>query len=130
MLRWKIISSSYMQAILIPPKFYLINIGCTLVQTMLCKLQQKFTMILHFHVHLLLHCFTPFNDSKYFWTGREYGKADYRWLVADPTIVSLELLTVVLDGTLCLILIYAILTHQPWRHFIQITLCVCELYGG
>lgn len=63
-------------------------------------------------------------------TGQEYGKADYRWLVADPGIVSLEILTVVVDGALCLLLIYAILTDKPWRHFVQISLCVCELYGG
>ncbi|KAG9339463.1 hypothetical protein JZ751_023601 [Albula glossodonta] len=61
---------------------------------------------------------------------KEYGKADTRWLHSDPTIVSLELLTVVLDGLLALVLIYAILKDKHYRHFIQITLCVCELYGG
>ncbi|OBS66741.1 hypothetical protein A6R68_04713 [Neotoma lepida] len=62
--------------------------------------------------------------------GKEYGKADARWLYSDPTIVSLELLTVVLDGFLALVLIYAIVKEKYYRHFIQITLCVCELYGG
>lgn len=61
---------------------------------------------------------------------KEYGKADSRWLHSDPTIVSLELLTVVLDGFLALLLIYAIVKDKHYRHFIQITLCVCELYGG
>ncbi|XP_004844210.1 emopamil-binding protein-like [Heterocephalus glaber] len=61
---------------------------------------------------------------------KEYGKADARWLYLDPTIVSLEILTVVLDGFLALILIYAIVKEKYYRHFIQITLCVCELYGG
>ncbi|XP_008568158.1 PREDICTED: emopamil-binding protein-like, partial [Galeopterus variegatus] len=61
---------------------------------------------------------------------KEYGKADARWLYFDPTIVSLEILTVVLDGTLALCLIYAIVKEKYYRHFIQITLCVCELYGG
>ncbi|XP_036603782.1 emopamil-binding protein-like [Trichosurus vulpecula] len=61
---------------------------------------------------------------------KEYGKADARWLHSDPTIVSLEMLTVVLDGLLALLLIYAILKEKYYRHFIQITLCVCELYGG
>ncbi|XP_066093231.1 emopamil-binding protein-like isoform X2 [Saccopteryx bilineata] len=61
---------------------------------------------------------------------KEYGKADARWLNFDPTIVSLEILTVVLDGSLALILIYAIVKEKYYRHFIQITLCVCELYGG
>ncbi|KAM6179747.1 emopamil-binding protein-like [Erethizon dorsatum] len=61
---------------------------------------------------------------------KEYGKADARWLYLDPTIVSLEILTVVLDGFLALILIYAIVKEKYYRHFIQVTLCVCELYGG
>uniref|UniRef100_A0A671G4G4 EXPERA domain-containing protein n=1 Tax=Rhinolophus ferrumequinum TaxID=59479 RepID=A0A671G4G4_RHIFE len=57
-------------------------------------------------------------------------QADARWLNFDPTIVSLEILTVVLDGFLALVLIYAIVKEKYYRHFIQITLCVCELYGG
>uniref|UniRef100_A0A8B9KTT0 EXPERA domain-containing protein n=1 Tax=Astyanax mexicanus TaxID=7994 RepID=A0A8B9KTT0_ASTMX len=61
---------------------------------------------------------------------KEYGKADQRWLHSDPNIVSLELLTVVLDGFLALLLVYAIVKDKHYRHFVQITLCVCELYGG
>nr|XP_056712741.1 emopamil-binding protein-like [Euleptes europaea] len=61
---------------------------------------------------------------------KEYGKADARWLHSNPTVVSLEILTVFLDSLLALILIYAILKQKHYRHFIQITLCVCELYGG
>lgn len=61
---------------------------------------------------------------------KEYGKADSRWLHSDPTIVSLEILTVFLTGPLALLLIYAISYNTHYRHFVQITLCVCELYGG
>ncbi|XP_018415639.1 PREDICTED: emopamil-binding protein-like [Nanorana parkeri] len=61
---------------------------------------------------------------------KEYGKADERWLHSDPTVVSLEILTVVVDGLLALALIYAIVKDKYYRHFLQITLCVCELYGG
>uniref|UniRef100_A0A3Q2G2U2 EBP like n=2 Tax=Cyprinodon variegatus TaxID=28743 RepID=A0A3Q2G2U2_CYPVA len=61
---------------------------------------------------------------------KEYGKADSRWLVSDPTIVSLEILTVVLGSLLALLLIHAVLNDKYYRHFLQITLCVCELYGG
>ncbi|XP_066093232.1 emopamil-binding protein-like isoform X3 [Saccopteryx bilineata] len=46
---------------------------------------------------------------------KEYGKADARWLNFDPTIVSLEILTVVLDGSLALILIYAIVKEKYYR---------------
>ncbi|XP_030055275.1 emopamil-binding protein-like [Microcaecilia unicolor] len=70
------------------------------------------------------------SDSMVAFLWKEYGKADARWLHSDPTIVSLELLTVVLGGLLALVLIYAIIKDKYYRHFIQITLCVCELYGG
>ncbi|KAL1022270.1 hypothetical protein UPYG_G00024480 [Umbra pygmaea] len=62
--------------------------------------------------------------------GKEYGRADDRWLHSDPTIVALELLTVLLDGLLALVLVYAIVKDKHYRHFIQIILCTCELYGG
>ncbi|GAU89374.1 hypothetical protein RvY_01929 [Ramazzottius varieornatus] len=61
---------------------------------------------------------------------KEYGLADTRWLHSDPTIVSLEILTVVLDSGLALLLVYAIVKSRSYRHFVQIVLCVCELYGG
>ena len=52
---------------------------------------------------------------------------DARWGVSDPTIVSLELLTVPSNGTLTLLLIYAILTNRPWRYLLQpgcLSLCL------
>ncbi|XP_072235395.1 emopamil-binding protein-like [Leuresthes tenuis] len=61
---------------------------------------------------------------------KEYSKADSRWLISDPTIVSIEILTVVLDSLLALMLIHAVLEKKYYRHFLQITLSVCELYGG
>nr|XP_033804103.1 emopamil-binding protein-like isoform X4 [Geotrypetes seraphini] len=70
------------------------------------------------------------SDSMFASLWKEYGKADARWLHSDPTIVSLEFLTVVLGSLLALILIHAIIKDKYYRHFIQITLCVCELYGG
>ncbi|KAL2770247.1 emopamil-binding protein-like isoform 1 [Daubentonia madagascariensis] len=61
---------------------------------------------------------------------KEYGKADARWLYFDPTIVSVEILTAILDGFLALFLIYAIVKEKHYQHFLQIILCVCELYGS
>ncbi|KAM9328526.1 emopamil-binding protein-like [Pholidichthys leucotaenia] len=61
---------------------------------------------------------------------KEYGKADSRWLVSDPTIVSMEILTVILDSMLALMLVHAVLHDKYYRHFLQIVLSVCELYGG
>ncbi|XP_035533856.1 emopamil-binding protein-like [Morone saxatilis] len=61
---------------------------------------------------------------------KEYGKADSRWLISDPTIVSIEIMTVVLDSVLALLLIHAVLKDKYYRHFLQVALSVCELYGG
>ncbi|XP_075951277.1 emopamil-binding protein-like [Anarhichas minor] len=61
---------------------------------------------------------------------KEYSKADRRWLTSDPTIVSIEILTVVLDSLLGLLLIHAVLRDKYYRHFLQVSLSVCELYGG
>lgn len=61
---------------------------------------------------------------------KEYGKADSRWAHSDPTIISLELLTVFLCSFLCIVLIYAIIADKPYRHTIQIIIQICELYGG
>eukprot|EP00638_Chattonella_subsalsa_P018881 CAMPEP_0117888362 /NCGR_PEP_ID=MMETSP0950-20121206/21809_1 /TAXON_ID=44440 /ORGANISM="Chattonella subsalsa, Strain CCMP2191" /LENGTH=268 /DNA_ID=CAMNT_0005746663 /DNA_START=35 /DNA_END=841 /DNA_ORIENTATION=+ len=59
----------------------------------------------------------------------EYGKADQRWAVRDPVILSIELLTV-LAGVLCIVILHAIWYQMPYRHVLQVVLCVCELYGG
>lgn len=61
---------------------------------------------------------------------KEYAKADYRWGVSDPTIVSLEILTVTVVEVFAVVLVYAILKNKYYRHFLQISLCICELYGG
>jgi hypothetical protein len=63
-------------------------------------------------------------------TWKEYGKADARWLYSDPTIVSLEILTAFLLSPICLLLVYAICRQRGYRHWLQLVLCTCELYGG
>jgi hypothetical protein len=37
---------------------------------------------------------------------------------------------VVLCSILCILLAIAIVNRKPWRHFVQVFLCVMELYGG
>ena len=61
---------------------------------------------------------------------KEYAKADARWGVSDPNIVSLEILTVFFNGTLTLVLVHAVLTGKSYRHFVQVLVNTCELYGG
>lgn len=47
--------------------------------------------------------------------GKEYGKADSRWLISDPTIVSIEIVTVILDSLLGLLLIHAVVKDKHYR---------------
>lgn len=61
---------------------------------------------------------------------KEYAKADSRWGVFDPTIVSVELLIVFFNGPLILILLHSILVNKPYRHFVQVLFNTSELYSG
>jgi hypothetical protein len=62
--------------------------------------------------------------------GREYAAADYRWGIADPTVVSLEILTVLGAGPLCCYILKQLAHDDPARHYWLIVLSTAELYGG
>jgi len=62
--------------------------------------------------------------------GREYVAADTRWGTADPTVVSLELLTVFGAGPLAALIVYQIVKRDPARHYWIVVLSTAELYGG
>jgi hypothetical protein len=53
-----------------------------------------------------------------------------RTLVTLTRVLSRDSLTVVLCSALCILLAIAIVNRKPWRHFVQVFLCVMELYGG
>lgn len=61
---------------------------------------------------------------------REYAAADARWGTADPTVVSLELLTVLGAGPMAAFIVYQIVRRDPARHYWIIVLSTAELYGG
>ncbi|KAI0755023.1 Emopamil-binding protein [Daedaleopsis nitida] len=61
---------------------------------------------------------------------KEYVAADFRWGVADPTIVSLELLTVFGVGTMCFYVLKQLVQDDPARHYWIIVLSTSEIYGG
>ena len=104
------------------------------------------------YVFLALGMTAQKSDSFMGFVWREYGKADARWAVRDPTVISLELLTVFLFGPLCLLQAYGCYTRASWRHLLQVLcffvcllllfifslffftykviICVGELYGG
>lgn len=42
----------------------------------------------------------------------------------------MEMATVLFVGPMCVWLVFAIAYNKPYRHFLQITISVSELYGG
>jgi hypothetical protein len=62
--------------------------------------------------------------------GKEYARADVRWGLADPTVVSLEILTVLGAGPLCFWILYQLVKGDPARHYWIVVLSTAELYGG
>lgn len=63
-------------------------------------------------------------------TGKEYARADFRWGVSDPTVVSLEILTVLGAGPLCCYILYQLVKQDTARHYWIVVLSTAELYGG
>ena len=60
----------------------------------------------------------------------EYARADFRWGFADPTVVSLEILTVLGAGPLCCYILYQLVNKDPARYYWIVVLSTAELYGG
>lgn len=60
---------------------------------------------------------------------REYGRADSRWAVRDPNVISIEIATVLM-GVLCFVELYGVMYRSSWRHVLVVIICVAELYGG
>jgi EXPERA (EXPanded EBP superfamily) len=62
--------------------------------------------------------------------GKEYARADFRWGLADPTVVSLEILTVLIVAPMCCYVVKQLINDDPARHYWIIVLSTAELYGG
>jgi len=61
---------------------------------------------------------------------KEYARADYRWGVSDPTVVALEILTVLGAAPMCCYTLMQLIRNDPARHYWIIVLSTAELYGG
>ncbi|RDB15246.1 Emopamil-binding protein-like [Hypsizygus marmoreus] len=61
---------------------------------------------------------------------RIYAAADFRWGTADPTVVSLEILTVLGAGPLACYILYLLAKGDGSRHYWIVVLSTAELYGG
>jgi Emopamil binding protein. len=62
--------------------------------------------------------------------GKEYSAADLRWGVSEPTVVSLEILTVLGGVPMCFYILKQLVNDDPARHYWLVVLCTAELYGG
>nr|CAG8433770.1 2079_t:CDS:2 [Entrophospora candida] len=68
---------------------------------------------------------------------QEYGKSDKRWLYSDSTVLSIEILTFLFCGPLSLYVLYLLTISNSTnnshlhvsRHYWQLILCTCEIYG-
>ena len=69
-------------------------------------------------------------SNNYIFLGREYAAADFRWGFSDPTVVSLEILTVLGAGPMCCYILKQLANDDPARHYWLIVLSTAELYGG
>ncbi|KAI0023602.1 EBDP3 protein [Xylariomycetidae sp. FL0641] len=59
-----------------------------------------------------------------------YAKADRRWAGADLSVISLELLTVLVAGPLACAVCYGLAKKDPRTNILMIVLATMELYGG
>lgn len=68
--------------------------------------------------------------NDYFSEGwKEYSKADSRYASRDPCIVSIEAVTAFVEGPLCFVIIYALVTLKPYRHILQFAVALGQVYG-
>lgn len=81
----------------------------------------------HPHSQTWLLATTLTNDAR---TGKEYARADFRWGFSDETVVSLEILTVLGAGPLCVYILKQLVSDDPARHYWIVVLSTAELYGG
>lgn len=60
---------------------------------------------------------------------KEYAKSDSRYATRDPCIVAIEALTAFMEGPLCIVILYAMATRQPFSQLLQFGVSLGQLYG-
>ena len=60
---------------------------------------------------------------------REYSHADSRYATRDSFIISMEAVTAFFDGPGCLLVVWGILRHAPWRYALLIIVSGAQIYG-
>eukprot|EP00127_Corallochytrium_limacisporum_P000239 Clim_evm7s8 gene=Clim_evmTU7s8 len=91
-----------------------------------------FWLILSGMVHIVIEgAFVFWRDMPYLSPGMDqYGAGDFRYKnPMEPGTWSMEVITAVLDGPLCLMTVYAAVFGLSWRHITQASVCLMQLYG-
>ncbi|KAG6038346.1 hypothetical protein E4U41_004295 [Claviceps citrina] len=60
---------------------------------------------------------------------KEYALSDSRYMTRDPFVVCMETVTALLWGPLSFALAHGVAARRPWRHPLQLVVCVGQLYG-
>ncbi|KAK1677691.1 hypothetical protein QYE76_038539 [Lolium multiflorum] len=73
--------------------------------------------------------FSKENPSYFDEAMKEYSKGDSRYVGRDTATVTLEAITVLLEGPGSLLAVYAIASQKSYSHILQFTVCLGQLYG-
>ena len=61
--------------------------------------------------------------------GKEYGKADSRYITRDSFVINMEAFTAFVVGPMCFWAVAGMVHQKPWRHLLALLVSVCQLYG-
>ena len=61
--------------------------------------------------------------------GKEYGKADSRYITRDSFVINMEAFTAFVVGPMCFWAVAGMAHQKPWRHRLALLVSVCQLYG-
>ena len=61
--------------------------------------------------------------------GKEYGKADSRYVTRDSFVINMEAVTAFVVGPMCFWAVAAMVHRKSWRHVLQLIISICQLYG-
>ncbi|KCV73122.1 hypothetical protein H696_00666 [Fonticula alba] len=60
---------------------------------------------------------------------KEYSISDSRYVISDPFIVSMEMITAFFDGPVALMAAYGLLRRRYWADLAVVVVSICQLYG-
>ncbi len=77
----------------------------------------------------MTHCCCSPADTGIVLAGKEYGKADSRYLTRDPFVINMEAFTAFVVGPMCFWAVAGMVHQKSWRYLLQLIVSVCQLYG-